>query len=97
MVSVCPLDLTYLRDILKNDQEKLLKFWRTLAHRLIVFNLDELAILNSLSHDNIKLLVEICEIKIHKPGEQVDVKHGGILFQGGLSETIPSNVALSFS
>ena len=80
MVSVCKLDLSYLRDILKNDQEKLLKFWGALAYRLIIFNLDELPILNSLSHENIKSLVEMCDIKIYKAGDKVDVRYGGILF-----------------
>ena len=38
LVSVVPLDLHYLREILEESDEKMLKFWQIIAYRLIILH-----------------------------------------------------------
>lgn len=84
MVSVVPLDLRYLKEILEDSEEKMLKYWQIIAHRLIVLNPDHLKVFLPLTNEKIKLLVKICQISIYKPYQEVDMKSGGILFRGAL-------------
>lgn len=67
MVSVVPLDLRYLKEILEDSEEKMLKYWQIIAHRLIVLNPDHLKVFLPLTNEKIKLLVKICQISIYKP------------------------------
>lgn len=84
MVSVVPLNLRYLKEILEDSEEKMLKYWYVIAYRIIMLNPDRLKVFLPLTNEKIKLLVKICEISIYKPYKTVDMKSGGILFRGSL-------------
>lgn len=84
MATAAPLDLEYLRNILKNDQEKMLKLWQLVAYRMIVLNPHKLQQFQPLTQEKVKLFCRMCTIQIYQPGDKVDVGKGGVLFRGAL-------------
>ena len=52
--SVVPLDLHYLKEILEESEEKLLKYWYILAYRLIVLNPEDMKEFTHLANEKIK-------------------------------------------
>jgi hypothetical protein len=54
MASVVPLDLHYLKEILAESEEKLLKYWQILAYRLIILNPESMREFVQLANEKIK-------------------------------------------
>ena len=88
-----PLDLHYLKEILEESEEKLLKYWHIIAYRLIILNPEEMKEFTHLANEKIKQLVKICSIKIYKPLEPIDMKTGGILFKGSLDSKLNDSLS----
>lgn len=61
-----------------------MKFWTIMAARLIVLNPGKLKVFSPLTYDKIKLAIKMCQLMIYKPGEEVNMKSGGVLYKGSL-------------
>lgn len=56
-----------------------------MAYRFIVLNPDKLKVFLPLTQEKIKFLIsKICDLKIYKPGEELDISNGGVLYYGNL-------------
>lgn len=55
-----------------------------MSHRLVILNPEKFKIFHQLSNDKLKLAIKMCNLKIYKPKDEVDMKTGGILFKGSL-------------
>jgi hypothetical protein len=80
------LDCTYLRQILENDDEKLLKLWSILAYRLIIIYSEKLPQFKFISKEKVKMLVKMCTVAKYQPGDLLDLSRGGVCFRGGYKE-----------
>jgi hypothetical protein len=82
--SVVHLDATHLKKVLDNDPVKLLKYWNHLAYRRVFIHAGELPQISVMTVGKVKELCRMCDLKIYKNGEKVDLRDGGILIRGGL-------------
>jgi hypothetical protein len=80
------LDLSYLKEILKTDEGKLMKLWSILTHRLIMINHEKLPEFKFIQKEKIRMFVKMCEVKKYAPGDIIDLSLGGICFRGGFKE-----------
>jgi gamma-glutamylcyclotransferase (GGCT)/AIG2-like uncharacterized protein YtfP len=86
IASVTMLNLDYLKHVLLEDKEKLLKLWKIIAHRLIVINHERLPQFHSLTRDRIQILCKMCEYRMYNPGDSVDMRNGGVVFRGSVQK-----------
>ena len=86
MCAVEYLDLQYLKQILSNDETKLLKLWSILTHRLIMINHEKLPEFKFIKKEKIRMFVKMCTVAKYKPGDTIDLSLGGICFRGGFKE-----------
>lgn len=86
IASVSKLNTDYLKYVLSQSQEKTEKLWTQLAWRMIILYKDQLKFFTGLSQEKLKLFCRMCEIKLYKPGQKVNLTFGGILFRGSLSK-----------
>ena len=89
-----PLDLEHLRKILERDPIKLQKFWAVLAPREIIIHSAELPEFRLLTQDKLSLFCKMCDIKLYKPGEIVDISNGGVILRGRLHKTAKRNITI---
>jgi hypothetical protein len=80
------LDLTYLKNILRNDDTKLLKLWSILTYRLIMIYHEKLPEFKVLTKEKIRMFVKMCTVVKYRPGDTIDLSSGGICFKGGFKE-----------
>ena len=80
------LDLSYLKEILKTDEDKLMKLWSILTQRLIMINHEKLPEFKFIQKEKIRMFVKMCEVKKYAPGDIIDLSLGGICFRGGFKE-----------
>lgn len=65
MSKVVKLDVTALKDIVKNDESKLIKLQKLLSYRVLSINNDSFKRLSLLSEQNLRFLSLMGDIKIY--------------------------------
>jgi len=55
-----------------------------MSSRMIVLNPEKLTQFKALTVEKIRLFCKMCEVKIYRSGDTVDLKAGGILFKSNL-------------
>lgn len=59
-VQIIELDVTYLRQLLIDYPDKLIKFWEKLAYRMIIIHYAELGNIDTMKKEKIKNLCKVC-------------------------------------
>lgn len=58
--------------------------WKNVSPRQIIIQHKKLPEIEAMNREKIKNLCLMCEHKIYKHGQEVDMRNGGILLRGGL-------------
>uniref|UniRef100_A0A7S3CTS7 Cyclic nucleotide-binding domain-containing protein n=1 Tax=Strombidium rassoulzadegani TaxID=1082188 RepID=A0A7S3CTS7_9SPIT len=85
IASVFALELDHLKHLLLEDDEKMLKLWKVISHRLIVINHEKLPQFSHLRREKIQQVCKMCDFRIYKPGDVVDLATGGVILRGGVA------------
>ena len=60
------------------------KFWEHLSYRMIIIHHENLGQIDKMKKEKIKNLCKMCDHRIYKDGEQIDISTGGIMLRGGI-------------
>ena len=60
------------------------KFWEHLSYRMIIIHHENLGQIDKMKKEKIKNLCKMCDHRIYKDGEQIDISSGGIMLRGGI-------------
>jgi len=85
---VIPLDTEYLKEVLMKDKEKLMMLWANVSPRQIIIKHKEIPEIEAMNREKIKNLCLMCKHKMYQPGDEVDLRSGGILLRGGLKHKV---------
>ena len=60
------------------------KFWEHLSYRMIIIHHENLGQIDKMKKEKIKNLCKMCDHRIYKDGEHIDISSGGIMLRGGI-------------
>ena len=62
--------------------------WANVSPRQVIIQHKKMPQIEAMNREKIKNLCLMCEHKIYQPGEEVDMKNGGIMLRGGLKQKV---------
>ena len=84
VASVIQLDTKLLKSEIEKDDVKIIKLFEIMSNRMIILNPQKLFMFRALTVEKIRLFCKMCQVKIYRNGEEIDVKNGGIILKGTL-------------